>query len=139
MSKTPHQRAEQELTRFALSLPETDVVPGWGKDDDRTRYLRVRKKGFGFFGEKGETDETFSMTVKLPTAYEMIQHLYFVHEGSDWYRRNKWAVARFGPEDDVMAELETLKGWLVQSYVAVAPKALGRRVMAAHGSEPDGE
>jgi hypothetical protein len=138
MSETPHQRAEAELTRFALSLPETDVVPGWGKDDDRTRYMRVRKKGFGFFGEKGEADDTFSMTVKLPTAYEMIQHLYFVREGSEWYRRNKWAVVRFGPEDDVLAELDTLKDWLVQSYVAVAPKKLGAAVLETHGGRGGG-
>lgn len=133
MSQTPHQRAENELTQFALSLPETDVVPGWGKDDDRTRYLRVRKKGFGFFGEKGEAVDTFAMTVKLSTAYEMVLHLPFVHEGSDWYRRNKWIVARFGPDDDVLGELDTLKGWLVQSYVAMAPNKLGREVAGRFG------
>lgn len=129
MIKTPHQRAEEELTQFALSLPDTDVVPGWSKDDDRTRYLRVRKKGFGFFGEKGEMEDTFSMTVKLPMAYEMVVDLPFVKEGSPWYRRNKWITAYFGPDDDVFAELETLKGWLIQSYAAVAPKKLGQGVL----------
>lgn len=129
MAETPHQRAERELTAFALSLPETDVVPGWGKDDDRTRYLRVKCKGFGFFGEKGETDHTFSMTVKLPGAYDMVLHLPFVKEGSPWYRRNKWVTAHFGPDDDVLAEIGTLKGWLVQSYAAVAPKKLGQSVL----------
>lgn len=132
MSQTPHQRAEEELTAFALSLPETDVVPGWGKDDDRIRYLRVRKKGFGFLGEKGETDDTFAMTVKLPTAYEMVVDLPFVVEGSPWYRRNRWITARFGAGDDVAAEMETLKSWLVQSYAAVAPKKLGRPVLEAY-------
>ncbi len=132
MSQTTHQRAEETLTAFALSLPETDVVPGWGREDDRTRYLRVRRKGFGFFGEKGEADDTFSMTVKLPTAYEMVLHLPFVHEGSDWYRRNKWIVVRFGPDADVLGELDTLKSWLVQSYVAMAPKKLGQSVLEAH-------
>jgi hypothetical protein len=30
----------------------------------------------------------------------------------------------------VLAELATLKGWLKQSYVAIAPKKLGRMVAA---------
>lgn len=137
MAQTPHQRAETELTAFALSLPETDVVPGWGKDDDRTRYLRVRKKGFGFFGEKGETEDTFSMTVKLPTAYDMVLHLPFVVEGSPWYRRNKWLTARFGPDDDVRTEFATLKSWLVQSYAAMAPKKLGQSVLEMYRRTED--
>ena len=31
-------------------------------------------------------------------------------------------------DDDVLAEMATLKGWLKQSYVAVAPKTLGRKL-----------
>ena len=31
-------------------------------------------------------------------------------------------------DDDVMAEMDTLKAWLRQSYRAVAPKMLGRRI-----------
>ncbi len=41
MPQTPHQRAEAELTAYGLTLPETDVVPGWRV----TRYMRVRGKG----------------------------------------------------------------------------------------------
>lgn len=124
MSTTPHQEAEKKLTAFGLSLPETDMAGGWGT----TRYMRVKGKGFAVFGAKDEPADALTITLKLPVAYEMIQHLPFVREGSDWYRRNKWIVAWFGPEDDIAAELDTLKGWMVQSYVAMAPKKLGREV-----------
>ena len=119
---TPHQQAEAALTAYALSLPETDLGPGWGE----TRYLRVRGKGFAVFGDKAQTPDALTLTVKLPISYEMVQDLPYVRPGSAWYRQNRWAIAQFGPDDDIRAELDTLKGWLRQSYVAVAPKALGR-------------
>ena len=33
-----------------------------------------------------------------------------------------WVIARFGPDDDIAAEMPTLKAWMVQSYCAIAPK-----------------
>lgn len=119
---TPHQQAEAELTAYALSLPETDLAPGWTD----TRYLRVRGKGFAVFGDKGQAQDALTLTFKLPISYEMIQDLPFVRQGSPWYRQNRWAIAHFGPDDDILAELDTLKGWLRQSYLAMAPKRLGR-------------
>lgn len=119
---TPHEQAEAELTAYGLTLPETDAAPGWTV----TRCLRVRGKMFAVFGDKGEPLDALTFIVKLPISYEMIQDLPFVRGGSPWYRQNKWAIAHFGPEDDILAELDTLKGWLRQSYVAMAPRALGR-------------
>lgn len=116
---TPRQQAEAELTAYALSLPETHLAPGWSD----TRYLRVRGKGFAVFGDKGEA---LTITLKLPISYEMVQHLPFVRQGSPWYHQHRWAIAHFGPEDDILAERDTLKAWLRQSYVAMAPRALGR-------------
>ncbi|HQT54846.1 MmcQ/YjbR family DNA-binding protein [Phenylobacterium sp.] len=119
---TPHQQAEAALTAYALSLPETDLAPGWGE----TRYLRVRGKGFAVFGDKAQASDALTLTVKLPISYEMVQDLPFMRQGSPWYRENRWAIAHFGPEDDILAELDTLKGWVRQSYVAMAPRALSR-------------
>ena len=119
---TPHQRAEAELTRFGLSLPETDIVRGWGP----TRYMRVKGKGFAVFGDKGEPNDALTIIVKLPIAAEMVQDLYFVREGSSWFKQHDWVVAHFRREDDILANLDTLKGWMKQSYIAMAPKKLGR-------------
>ncbi|MCC7265920.1 MAG: MmcQ/YjbR family DNA-binding protein [Caulobacteraceae bacterium] len=124
MPQTPHQRAEAELTAYGLSLPETDAAPGWAF----TRCLRVRGRMFAVFGDKAQPLDALTIIVKLPVSYEMVQELPFVRPGSLWYRQHQWAIAHFGPEDDILAELDTLRAWLRQSYVAMAPKRLGRQV-----------
>ena len=124
MSQTPHQRAEAELTAFGLSLPETDVAPGWGV----TRYMRVRGKGFAVFGDKDEPLDELTLTVKLPISAEMVADLYYVRESKGWYKQHNWVIAHFNPEDDILVELDTLKAWMKQSYVAMAPRRLGRMI-----------
>ncbi|CAN5411755.1 hypothetical protein BH10PSE5_BH10PSE5_32000 [soil metagenome] len=119
---TPHQHAEAELTAYGLSLPETDLAPGWAG----TRYLRVRGKGFAVLGDEAQGHDVLTLTFKLPISYEMVRDLPFVRQGSPWYRQHRWSIAHFGPEDDILAEIDTLKGWMRQSYIAMAPKALAR-------------
>lgn len=121
---TGHQRAERELTAYALSLPETDLVRGWGT----TRYLRVAGKGFCVFGDRHEPADALTVIVKLPTSAEMAPGLAFVRESKGWFKQHNWVVAHFGPADDVAAELETLKGWILQSYLAMAPKRLAKQL-----------
>ena len=124
MAPTPHQQAEADLTDYGLSLPETDAAPGWTD----TRCLRVRGKMFAVFGDKGEADDALTYIVKLPISAEMVVHLDFVREPRGWYKQHNWVVCKFGPQHDIAAELQTLKAWLLQSYVAMAPKRLGRLV-----------
>ncbi|MGQ0533286.1 MAG: MmcQ/YjbR family DNA-binding protein [Caulobacteraceae bacterium] len=124
MSHTPHQRAEAELTACGLAFPETVAGQAWGV----ARGLYVRKKMFAVFGAKGEPLDGLTMIVKLPISAEMAQDLYFVRESRGWYKQHNWVTAHFGPGDDILAEMETLKGWLKQSYIAIAPKKLGRMV-----------
>ena len=90
--------------------------------------MRVKAKGFAVFGDKGEPDDALTMIVKLPISAEMVQDLYFVREGSGWFKRHNWVIAHFRPDDDILSELETLKAWMKQSYIAMAPKKLGRMV-----------
>lgn len=122
--KTPHEAVEAELTAFAMSLPETVVVPGIPP----TRYLRVRGRGFAMFGAKGEGPDALTLVVKLPVSAEMVQELWYVRESKGWFKQHDWVIAHFGAEDDIRAEFDTLKAWMVQSYCAMAPKKLGREV-----------
>jgi YjbR len=131
--QTPHQRAEAELTQYGLSFPETDAAPGWTV----TRCLRVRKKMFAVFGETGETLDALTLIFKLPISAEMAQTLSFVRESRGWYKQHNWVIAHFGPADDILAEMETLRAWLKQSYLAMAPKKLAKLVMA-QTSESEG-
>ena len=127
MPLTPHQRAERDLTAYGLTFPKTSVGPGW----TITRALYVGKKMFAVFGEKGEPLDALTMIMKLPVSAEMAEELPFVRPARGWHKQHNWVTAHFGPDDDVLAELETLKGWLKQSYLAVAPKKLGRIVAEA--------
>lgn len=125
--QNPCRRAEAELSAYALSLPETDVAPP-GRSLDYFRYLRVAGKGFAVFGARDEEADELTLTVKLPISADMAADLPFVRESTGWYKRHNWVIAHFGPEDDVLAELETLKGWILQSYLAMAPRRLARQV-----------
>lgn len=121
---TPHQRAEAQLTAYGLTLPETEAGLGWAF----TRVVRVRGKMFVIFGDKAQPKDELTIIVKLPISFEMVQDLWFVRESRGWYRQHDWVIAHFGPDDDILAEIPTLQGWMKQSYVAMAPKRLGRLV-----------
>lgn len=122
MPLTPHQCAEAELTAYGLTFPETSAGPGW----TITRALYVRKKMFAVFGAAGEPLDALTIIMKLPISAQMAEELPFVRPAKGWHKQHNWVTAHFGPDHDVLAEMETLKGWLKQSYVAVAPKGLGR-------------
>ena len=124
MPLTPHQRAEEDLTAYGLTFPETTAGPAWIP----ARGLYVKKKMFCVFGAKGEPLDALTILMKLPISAEMAEELPFVRPARGWFKQHNWVTAHFGPEDDVMAEMATLRGWLKQSYVAVAPKTLGRMV-----------
>ena len=126
--QTPHQQAETKLTEFGLGLPETSAGPGWAT----TRVLKVRGKMFCVFGaERHKADirpDQLSIIMKLPVSAEMVRDLYYVRESTGWYKQHDWVIAHFGPEDDILAEYDTLKGWMIQSYCAMAPKKLAKQV-----------
>lgn len=124
MRQTPHHRAEADLTAYGLTFPETNAAPAWFP----ARGLYVRKKMFCVFGAKGEAADALTIILKLPVSAEMAEELPFVRPARGWYKQHNWVTAHFGASDDVLAEMATLKGWLKQSYVAVAPKKLGRIV-----------
>lgn len=124
MPLTPHQRAEAELTAYGLSFPETVAGRGW----QTTRALYVGKKMFAVFGAKAEPFDELTLIMKLPISAEMAEELPFVRPARGWWKQHNWVTAHFGPDEDVLAEMQTLKGWLKQSYVAVAPKRLGKLV-----------
>lgn len=122
MPQTPHQRAEAELIKFGLTFPETTTAPAWPP----TRALYVKKKMFAVFGAKAEPLDALTTLMKLPISAEMAEELPFVRPAKGWFKQHNWVTAHFGADDDVLAEMETLKRWLKQSYIAVAPKTLGR-------------
>lgn len=122
--RTHQQKVEAELTAFGLAMPETSNGPGWAT----TRVLKVRGKMFFVFGDRQEPPDHLTMIMKLPVSAEMVQELYFVRESKGWFKQHDWVIARFGPDDDIWAEIPTLKAWMMQSYCAMAPRRLARLV-----------
>lgn len=123
MNKTrAQQKTEAELTAFGLSLPETSIGRGWAT----TRVLKVRSRMFFVFGDRNEQPNELTIIVKLPISAGMVQDLYFVRESRGWFKQHDWVIAHFDAEDDVLAELPTLRGWMTQSYCAMAPKKLAK-------------
>ena len=121
---TAHQRAEQDLTAYGLTFPEATAGKGWAT----LRALDVRTKTFALFGAKGEALDALTIIMKLPISAPMAEDLPFVRPAKGWYKQHDWVTAHFGPDDDIFAEMQTLKGWLKQSYIAVAPKKLSREL-----------
>lgn len=122
--QTPQQKAEAQLTAFGLAMPETASGPGWAT----TRVLKVKGRMFYVFGDRQEPRGHLTMIMKLPVAAEMVQDLYYVQESKGWFLQHDWVIARFGPDDDILAEIPTLQAWMTQSYCAMAPKRLARLV-----------
>ena len=124
MSETPHQRAEAALTAYGLTFPGTTTGPAWAF----TRGLYVNGKMFAVFGDKAQPLDALTITLKLPISAEMVADLPFVREAKGWYKQHNWVIADFGPEDDILAEIDMLKAWLRQSYMAIAPKKLSKQI-----------
>ena len=124
MSETPHQRAEAALTAYGLTFPGTTTAPAWAF----TRGLYVNGKMFAVFGDKAQPLDALTITLKLPISAEMVADLPFVREAKGWYKQHNWVIADFGPDDDILAEIDMLKAWLRQSYVAIAPKKFSKQL-----------
>jgi predicted DNA-binding protein (MmcQ/YjbR family) len=116
MPKVSVKQAEQRLIKFALTYPEAVLEHPWGHD-----AVKVKGKMFATFGG-AENPKELSMTVKLPVSAEMALSLPWVEPTGYGLGKSGWVTARRQAGADI--DFETMKGWIDQSYRAVAPKAL---------------
>ncbi len=117
MPKLSVKQAEQRLIKFALAYPEAVLEHPWGHD-----AVKVKGKMFATFGGEANPKGEFSLTVKLPVSAEMALTLPRVEQTGYGLGKAGWVTARLKAGDDF--DLETMKGWIDQSYRAVAPKTL---------------
>ena len=111
MARASHRRAEKTLRAYALTFREATA---WGE-----RFIKVQGK---IFVSVGMVDDRLRVGVKLPISAEMALTLPFCEPGGYGLGRAGWITARFADDDDPPIDL--LKGWIAQSYRAVAPKKL---------------
>ncbi len=96
-------KAEKDLVKFALSLPEAVEEWPWGD-----RAFKVKKKVFTFLVC---SDEALKMTCKLRDSHAEADHLPFTEATGYGLGKAGWLTATFEPGEDVPVGL--LKGWMV--------------------------
>ena len=121
MTKHPAKDAERRLIAFASAFPEA-----WEDHPWEHTVLKVGKKVFVFFGGAAGGDDELSMTVKLPISFEMALTLPYVSPAGHGLGKAGWANVRQRDGEEI--DLATLEAWIVQSYRAVAPKKLVKRL-----------
>ena len=118
------KQAETELIAFAATFPGA-----WEDHPWEHTVMKVGKKVFVFFGGAASPPGELSLTVKLPISYEMALTLPFMSPAGHGLWKGGWAALRQQDGDDI--DLETIRGWIIQSYRAVAPKKLVKQFDAA--------
>jgi predicted DNA-binding protein (MmcQ/YjbR family) len=116
----PRNRIASQLRDFALAFPEAREDFPWGE-----RVVKVRDKVFVFLGRD---DEEIGVTVKLPSSGLMALGLPFASPTGYGLGKSGWVTARFAAKD--RPPLDMLRKWIDESYRAVAPKELVRKLDA---------
>ena len=109
--------AAAALREFALGFPGATEEFPWGE-----RVAKVNGKVFVFLGVDPVPEGDMSLSVKLPDSREVALDLPFAKPTGYGLGKASWVTARFGPRD--RPPIDVLKGWIVESYRAVAPKKL---------------
>ena len=110
--------AAEKLRKFALDYPES-----WEDFPWEHSAFKVRKKVFLFMtcDEKG-----LNLSLKLPQSGIDVLQLPFTEPTGYGLGRSGWVSAHFGPGDKPPVAL--LKEWVDESYRAVAPKTLVKKL-----------
>ena len=115
--------ARARLRRFALGLPGAHEDFPWGES-----VVKVGKKVFVFLGRSGDG---LSLSVKLPESNLLALDLPFASPTGYGLARGGWVTARFGGDEAPPVDL--LQRWIEESYRAVAPQRLVRKLDSAGG------
>lgn len=103
------------LRKYALAFPETREDLPWGES-----AIKVKGKTFVFM--RCDADG-LGLSVKLPQSAPFALDRKFTEPTGYGLGASGWVTASFGPKDKPPVDL--LKGWIEESYRAVAPKKLG--------------
>ena len=121
MIKSPREKlteTEKNLRDFALLYPETTEDFPWGH-----RTFKVNKKAFVFMStEEGVT----SLSVKLPKSNKAALKLQNSDPTHYGLGKHGWVSLTFDSGDDL--PMEQLKKWIDESFRAVAPKTLVKKL-----------
>jgi predicted DNA-binding protein (MmcQ/YjbR family) len=110
------ERLREQVRAFALALPETWADTPW--EDDAV--AKVGKKIFAFFGVPEPRDDRLHLGVKLPHSAPAALTLYGASPMGYGLGKAGWVSLDLPPES--VPPWDQLADWIVESYLAVAPK-----------------
>jgi predicted DNA-binding protein (MmcQ/YjbR family) len=111
------RRVSRELRKYALSFPGAVEDFPWGE-----RVAKVKGKVFVFLGSDPVPGGPMGLSVKLPESGQDALDLPFAKPTGYGLGKSGWVSASFEAKDE--PPLDILKGWILESYRAVAPKKL---------------
>ena len=123
MAKLAARAAEAALIDYAMTFPGA-----WKDYPWEHTVTKVGKKVFVFFGGDAAPPDQLSLTVKLPISSEMALTLPYVSRAGHGLGKAGWVHVSQTTGDDI--DIETLRGWIAQSYRAVAPVKLIKQLDA---------
>jgi predicted DNA-binding protein (MmcQ/YjbR family) len=112
---------KETLRQVALGYPEVHEDYPWGE-------LAVKVKGKAFLFMRAEADMV-SLSVKLPQSRDMAADLPFAEPTHYGLGKHGWVTAKITAEEGV-GTLEMLKAWIDESFRAVAPKTIVKKLDA---------
>ncbi len=110
-------RAADLLLAHALSYPGAWEDHPWGE-----RVAKVGKKVFLFFGHDHRGGETLTLAVKLPRSGVGALDRPECSPTGYGLGKSGWVSAKYERGD--LPPVELVKGWIDESYRAIAPKKL---------------
>ena len=130
-----HDKDAAAVRSFALSLPGVHEDFPWGE-----RVAKVGRKVFVFLGRDNEQKARASekkrehvgepgslvISVKLPISRTAVLTRSFARPTDYGLGAKGWVTLAFGSTD--LAPIEELKRWIEESYRAIAPKSLTKRL-----------
>lgn len=121
MPKTKSQPISpiQHLRALGLKYPGAHTKSPWPGHLD----LAVGGKTFAFLSAD---DEPFSISCKLPQSSEAALMLPFVSPTAYGMGKSGWVTAKL--DEGQSPPLDVLESWIDESYRAVAPKTLSRKL-----------
>lgn len=111
-------KQEKSLREYALSFPESSEHFPWGH-----RAFKVKKKIFMYL--HGGENET-SMSFKLPVSRTKVLRNAFASPTHYGMGAKGWVTCKFDSRNDI--PIKEIKEWVRESYCAIAPKTLVKRL-----------
>ena len=112
------RKLEEAIRKTAMAYPETREDFPWGHS-----AFKVGEKAFVFMGS--DKDEV-SFSVKLPHSRDIAVDLPFTEPTAYGMGKHGWVTATI--KKDTKVTLDLIKAWIDESFRAVAPKKLVKKL-----------